>query len=327
VYSEYFDGNPANLNAWATEEPMSGRSGVEDFTLHWALQGACDSFSAWSLNGAGYAAWRPDLSYGFVDNPDTDTSPGQQVIFNKGLAYAYLLSIPINTVLIYGKDYYGEDVWAGAYGLKPIIDNLVWINKKFAYGNLTTRYVDNDVIVIERGGNGGHIGQSSGLLTCLNFNTGTGRTVTVATSFGANVRVHDYTGHHYDDLWTDGNGNLTVAIPQNVNSGGTSFCCFSKAGVNEGITKSTRYTLQTFFGAKDLPLGQATSAKMLVGLVNSEASPTLISQTNSRVIVSFTPVAVSLPTTLWGVWVQSATTDLEDFEVVIKYKGVNPWKN
>lgn len=90
-YSEFFDGDPVNLNGWATSAPMSGRSAVEDFTLHFRLQAACNGFDATQLvaGGAGYWQMNPGLSVGFVDNPDTDTSPGEQVIFNKGLAYAY----------------------------------------------------------------------------------------------------------------------------------------------------------------------------------------------------------------------------------------------
>ena len=45
-YSEYFDGNPNNLNGWATHPPMSSRSLVTDFTLHWALQTACEGGGA-----------------------------------------------------------------------------------------------------------------------------------------------------------------------------------------------------------------------------------------------------------------------------------------
>ena len=62
AYSEYFDGNPDNLNSWATNPPMSSRSLVEDFTLHWALQAACNGGNADALNGAGYAARNPFLS-------------------------------------------------------------------------------------------------------------------------------------------------------------------------------------------------------------------------------------------------------------------------
>ena len=61
-YSEYFDGNPASLNWWATSGPMESRSLVEDFTLHWALQAACDGGDARVLEArAGYTTWRPDL--------------------------------------------------------------------------------------------------------------------------------------------------------------------------------------------------------------------------------------------------------------------------
>jgi alpha-amylase len=86
AYSEYFDGNPDNLNWWATSPPMSSRSLVEDFTLHWALQAACDGGDARRLDGAGYAARNPFLACTFVDNPDTDTSPGQAVVSSKLLA-------------------------------------------------------------------------------------------------------------------------------------------------------------------------------------------------------------------------------------------------
>ncbi len=201
-YSEYFDGNPANLNWWATSPPMSSRSGVEDFNIHFAIENACNNLNARALDGAGYSQWNPGLAYGFVDNPDTDTSPGEQVITSKILGYAYLLTISCKQVLVYGKDYFSDAVWPGAYGLKPLIDNLVYINRTFAYGNQTTRWVDNSVIVIERDGNGGEVGTSPGLLTALNFDTYNRRQITCATSFGSNVQLHDYTGRH-PDIWTD----------------------------------------------------------------------------------------------------------------------------
>lgn len=61
------------------------------------------------LDGAGYTSWRPDLTCTFVNNPDTDTSPGQQVISNKLLAYAFLLSIE-GYPFVYGKDYFPPSV-------------------------------------------------------------------------------------------------------------------------------------------------------------------------------------------------------------------------
>jgi alpha-amylase len=247
-YSEYFDGDPNSLNWWAQTE-MGGRSAVEDFTLHWRIQAACDGYDATQLTngGAGYWQWNSGLSVVFADNPDTDTSEGQQVIFNKGLAYAYMLSLPTRLALIYGKDYYPDSVWPGAYGLKPIIDNLTWISRMFAFGDAAVRWQDKDVLVISRDGNGGSVGWSGGLLTALNFNTLSARTVTGATTFGPNRWLHDYTGKH-GDIWTDGNGNATFTIPSNAYSRGESFLCFAPGGVSQPVAVKSRRTTQIFFG-------------------------------------------------------------------------------
>ncbi len=252
-YSEYFDGNPANLNWWATSPPMSGRSAVEDFMLHWRIQAACNGFDATQFDdgGAGYWQWNSGLSVGFVDNPDTDTSPGQQVVFNKGLAYAYMLSLPLRLALVYGKDYFSGELWPGSYGLQPLIDNLCWINRMFAWGDYQVRWVDRDVHVASRDGNGGFLGWSGGLLTALNFNVLTPRIITCSTPFGPNRRLHDYTGHH-SDIWTDGNGNATFTIPSNAYSGGQSYLCFAPGGVDGPYPRHTRATTQTYYGAIDL---------------------------------------------------------------------------
>lgn len=264
-YSEYFDGNPANLNWWATSSPMNGRSAVEDFTLHWRVQAACNGFDATQFNsgGAGYFEWNSGLSVGFVDNPDTDTSPGQQVVFNKGLAYAHLLTLPMRLALVYGKDYFPASIWPGAYGLKPLIDNLCWINRMFAFGNYEVRYVDHDVHVASRDGNGGAVGWSGGLLTALNFNTLDPRTITCATPFGANRWLHDYTGHH-PDIWTDARGNATFTVPSNAYSNGQSFLCFAPGGVTGLVSRPPRRTSQTYFGSADLDVMPAlnTSRKL-----------------------------------------------------------------
>jgi alpha-amylase len=255
-YAEYFDGNPANLNWWATSWPINSRSGVEDFTMHFAIQAACNDLNAPALNGAGYSQWNSGLSYGFLDNPDTDTSPGEQVISSKMLGYAFLLTVNCRQVFIFGKDYFPATVWPGAYGLKPLIDNLIYINRTFAYGGQTTRWVDGSVIVIERDGNGGAIAQSPGLLTAMNFDTYNIRTITCATSFGANTRLHDYTGRH-GDIWTDWQGNATFTIPANAYCGGQSYLCFSRAFSDKPIVQKPRRTTQEFFGSQDLDIPPA----------------------------------------------------------------------
>lgn len=251
-YSEFFDGNPATLNGWAAYPPMSNRSLVEDFTMHWALQSACNGGNAQALNGAGFTTWRPDLACTFVDNPDTDTSPGEAVVSNKLLAYAFILSIE-GYPFVYAKDYFSASVWPGAYGLGQWIRNLVWIHEHLANGGTTTRYVDDKVIVVNRTG-------TPGLLTALNFDTMNARTITCATSFGANTQLHDYTGRH-PDIRTDGAGAATFTIPSNAFSGGQSYLCFSHAGIDSPNQVTGRATTQTIFGAPDLDVMPALNTR------------------------------------------------------------------
>jgi alpha-amylase len=264
-YSEYFDGDQANVNWWATSPPLSGRSAVEDFTLHYRIQAACNGYDAtqFDKDGAGYWQWNSGLSVGFVDNPDSDVSPGQQVVSNKGLAYAYLLSLPLHLALVYGKDYFPDEIFPGSYGLKPLIENLCWINRMFAFGAYQVRWVDRDVHVASRDGNGGPSGLSGGLLTALNFSVLASRTITCSTPFGANRWLHDYSGHH-PDIWTDGNGNATFTIPSNAYSRGESYLCFAPGGVNQPSPTNARATTQTFFGAIDLDVMPAQNGRHML---------------------------------------------------------------
>jgi alpha-amylase len=258
AYSEYFDGNPDALNWWATTPPMSSRSLVADFTLHWALQAACDGLNAGALEGAGYAARNPFLSCTFVDNPDTDTSFGEAIVSSKLLAYAFILTTE-GYPFVYAKDYFPSSVWPGAYGLQPWIDNLVWIHETLASGGTATQFLDSKVIVLNRTG-------GPGLLTALNFDTFNVRTITCPTSFGPNVQLHDYTGHH-GDVWTDGGGRATFTIPSNAFQNGQSYLCFSRANNNQTIPVNKRSTTQTFFGAADLDIPPAHDGQLDVGRI------------------------------------------------------------
>ncbi len=258
AYSEYFDGDPNNINWWVTSPPMSSRSLAEDFTLHFALQAACDGGNAQVLNGAGYAALNPFLSCTFVDNPDTDTSAGEAIISSKLLAYAFILSTA-GYPFVYGKDYFPGSVWPGAYGLKPWIDNLIWIHENLASGGTVTRYLDPKVIVLNRTG-------GPGLLSALNFDTFNRREITCSTSFEPHTQLHDYTGHH-PDIQVDGEGKATFTIPSNAFQNGQSYLCFSRAGSGQPIPLNKRSTTQVFFGAADLDILPALNGQVDVGRI------------------------------------------------------------
>jgi alpha-amylase len=252
--SEYFDGNPQNLSWWVHDSGMGGRSAVFDFTLHFALQAMCNDpgFNMLSMNGAGYAARDPFTAVTFVENPDTDLSPGESVITNKLLGYAFILTTE-GYPFVYHKDYAQEP---GCYGLKPWIDNLVWIHEKLANGPTTTRWNDDKVIVIERLG-------PPGLLSAISTDVWNHRQVTCQTSFGAGVWLHDYTGRH-PDVQTDGQGRVTFTLPSNAFGSGQSYLCFSRQGQGTSNVVHERSTTQTFFGASDLDIPPAPLGATIV---------------------------------------------------------------
>jgi len=239
---EYFDGNPSALHWWVWNSGMGGRCNAFDFTLHWTIQAMCNNSSRWwmgGLQGAGYIAIDPMNAVTFVDNPDTDLSFGENVIWNKLLGYALILTAE-GYPAVYYKDYSTD---AGCYGLKPFIDNLIWIHENLAFGPTLTRWgSDPQVYVFERQGD-------PGLLVALNNDQWHSYTRTVQTSFGPNVQLHEYTGKH-GDIWTDAQGAATFTIPENNN--GQSYLCFSRTGYGQAFSLTRRTTTQTFFGAADL---------------------------------------------------------------------------
>jgi alpha-amylase len=72
------------------------------------------------------------------------------------------------------------------------------------------------------------------------------------------VQLHDYAGHH-GDVWTNGQGMVTITIPRNDN--GKSYVCFSRVGYSQGFALKRRTTTQTFFGAADLDRGPAENER------------------------------------------------------------------
>jgi alpha-amylase len=269
---EYFDGNASALHWWVWNSGMAGRCNVFDFTLHWTIQAMCNNSSRWfmgQLQGAGYIAVDPMNAVTFVDNPDTDLSDGENVIWNKLLGYALILTAE-GYPSVYYKDYSPDP---GCYGLKPAIDNLIWIHENLAFGSTLTRWGnDPQVYIFERQG-------EPGLLVGLNNDQSMSYTRTVQTNFGGNVQLHDYTGHH-GDVWTHGDGTVTITIPPNDN--GNSYVCFSRVGYAQGFTLNRRTTTQTFFGAVDLDTSPAKNARTVqIGRIWCQA--------NTRLNASFNP--------------------------------------
>jgi alpha-amylase len=270
--SEYFDGNPDTLHGWAHDQ-MGGRSAVYDFTLHWALQGVCDHGADMrGLAGAGYIARDPLGAVTFVDNPDTDLSPGEQIIGSKLLAYAFILTAE-GYPAVYHRDYAEEP---GCYGLKRWIDNLVWIHERLAAGSTVVRFADERVIVYERLG-------GPGLLTAISNDPVNRRTVTCQTAFPPGTQLHDYTGRH-GGIWTDGGGRATFEVPSNAFGSGQSYLCFSRTGQDRSPGLHGHATRQRFYGAADLDIAPVSNGQptVLPRIYPSTRSPVMLDMTLDR---------------------------------------------
>ena len=246
---EYFDGNPDTLSWWVWNSGMNGRASTFDFCTRFALQAMCNNGSRWDmtqLDHPGLVGRDPIHAVTFLENHATDLS--SPVIWNKPLGYAYILTSE-GYPSVYYKDYSTD---AGCYGLKATIDTLGWIHENLANGATQFRWKDYQFVVYERLG-------SPNLLVGLNNDMSNGwKTVTVQTAFGANTQLHDYSGHS-GDVWTDGNGSVTIGIPQNDN--GFGYVCYSRAGLGKRNEVGRRSATQLFEGAPDLDIGPAVGGQ------------------------------------------------------------------
>ncbi len=246
VVGEFFDGGLGLLHDWVCNPTgMRGRASAFDFPLRGLLLEMCNhagSFDMSRLDHAGLAGIDPHHAVTFVENHDTDSEHGP-IHRNKPQAYAYLLTSE-GYPCVYYRDY-SED--RGCYGLKKIIDNLIWIHEKVAAGPTQPRWKEHDVFAYERLG-GPH------LLVGLNSNRSAPRTITVDTGFGPNVILHDYTGHG-GEVRTDGTGRATITIPRN--EGGFGYICYSRAGMRGDFPPQGQSVTQDFEGAQDLDIKPA----------------------------------------------------------------------
>ena len=240
---EFFDGNLDLIRKWISN--TSGRASAFDFPLRFNfLVPMCNNagfFDMSQLDHAGLAGVDPFHAVTFVENHDTDT--GSPIVINKAQGYAYILTSEGYPSVFY-KDYSTDP---GSFGMKPIIDDLMFIHERIAAGSTQQRFKTFDVFAYER------LGRAH-LLVGLNNNGNIAHPITVDTGFGANVKLHDYTGHS-GDVQTDGNGQVTITIPKNTN--GLGYVCYSGAGIGGPFEVVGQDVTQDYEGAQDLDIKPA----------------------------------------------------------------------
>jgi alpha-amylase len=198
------------------------------------------------LDHAGLAGVDPLGAITFVENHDTDRGgSGGPIVRNKLLAYAYILTSEGYPAVFY-RDYSKDN---NCFGLKDSIDRLIWIHENLASGATTQRWKDNGVFAYERLG-------GARLLTGLNIDAGNERTIKVATTFGPNADLEEFTGQGHP-IRTDGAGNATITIPRNQN--GRGYVCYSRPRPQTPFSVQEIETTQEFAGADDLDIGPAST--------------------------------------------------------------------
>jgi hypothetical protein len=250
---EFFDGNPLLVNNWIfNPHGMQGRPSAFDFPLKFMLNGMCNNpgrFNMALMDHTGLAGISPLNAVTFVENHDTDLQNSGKIIINKLMGYAYILTSE-GYPSVYYRDYSTDP---DCFGLKPKIDNLIWIHEVLASGTTQQRWKDLDVFAYEREG-------GPRLLTALNNDPNGPHTIHVATGFGANVHLKDYTGHG-NDVFTDGGGGATIQVPANVN--GLGYVCYSRVGLDRALPTTSHAVTQDFEGAIDLDILPAMNGKTI----------------------------------------------------------------
>lgn len=247
--AEYFKGDPNALAnyVWGYNQ---GRLSVLDFTFKSNITQVCNSGSGawmgWLANNFAYCQRDAYHAVTFVESADSDNSPGQQVIWNKILGYAVMLTFP-GYPMVYYRDW---QVGPNCYGLKHQINNLVWIHENLAQGDMVVRLGnDQHVFAHERLG----WGDAPGCVCLFNNNLDNGHTRTVQTHFPPNTPLHEYSGNaSVNDIWTDGQGRVTITVPKNNNGAG--YVIYAPELPNGGrpFSWTPRPTTQVIEGAHDL---------------------------------------------------------------------------
>lgn len=268
-FGEYASGNRNDTEWWVNL--VERIPSAADFDLHYnAIMPMCNNpggnfHMSWLAN-RGMMAIDPLKSVTFVESMDSDTNGFATVVNNKELGYAFLLTCE-GFPQIYIRDYLREPE---CYGLQHPIDNLCWIHACLAHGKTAVRYSDQQLYIYERT-------SYPNLLVALSNDVWNPQwhTINVQTGFGANVEIHDYSGHNDTNYWTDNNGRVTIGIPPGAN--GKGYGCWSRVGMDQAIKPPSYSTTQTFFGADDLDIPGANNNIVNAGRIWVKAGSPILS--------------------------------------------------
>lgn len=212
-FGEYFAGNNAALGGWVNYW-MDRLASVLDFGFKFNIGAICNNNSnSWmgKLSEIGYCMQDSIKAVTFCENADTDTTPGEQTIWNKQLGYDAMFTLP-GEPMVYYRDWSTDP---NCYGMKARINNGLWRWKNLAQGTFVTRNAEFQTFACERMG----YGSAPGVVALFNNDQWAEHTIKVQTRYSPGTRLHEYSGNagYSADLWADWQGCITRTIPRNVN--------------------------------------------------------------------------------------------------------------
>lgn len=236
---ELYDGNPNTLQWWVNA--VQGRSALFDFTGFFELLSMAHGNGYYDMRGLRNRFRDDQHSVPFCNNHDTfRRANGLHLYMRANLAYAFIMAAT-GYPSVYWLDLFEEGTETPRYWML----NLLWVHHHLAKGAQIERWADPDLMIIEREGN---------LMAGFNDNTNEWKSAWVRTSFGPNVRLHDY-ALGVGDVWTNQDGWARIAVPP------SGYVMYGRDGL-QGLQPQmpARRTRQEFEAAPDMDVAPATES-------------------------------------------------------------------
>ena len=256
---EFVTGNTADVDSWA--QGTLDRSGTFDYPFHYALGDLV------STNGYYNVGNLPSLQQNdrfktvpFVNNHDTyDGQVGTYMDPDNPrtqLAYAVAITVDGSPQFFYADLFQNVPPWqnnttAAAIPSRPWVENLVWCHQKLAFksGDYFVRYQGSQqLLILERGARA---------IVAINNDGSSWHDAWISTAFFPNTELHDYSGSRPDNIWTNQEGWVQIAVPP------LSYSVWGPVGVTGSFSPTPLRTVQQF--EMDDDLGDSSAGSLGYG--------------------------------------------------------------
>jgi alpha-amylase len=157
-----------------------------------------------------------------------------------------------------------NDATSATLQTRQYVENLVWCHQKleFKAGAYKVRYQGSQqLLIIER---------SARAIIGMNNDGSSWHNAWIATDFGPNVELHDYSGSRPDNIWTNQDGWVNIAVSP------VSYSVWAPAGISGGFNPTPRRTTQEFQMDDDLgdsnPITPGYGGKLIPGTFRKAGS-------------------------------------------------------